>query len=117
MDEIIETTPIKPAFYDYYLKFTDEATANSVLASSGVVVQTEAVLDEEGNIAVPAGIVPIEGCAVDVVGTISKVDNTDPENPKVTSIEGWHINVRSLEEKSSLAKYDTKPVTPMRVWA
>lgn len=81
---------------DYYLKFQDEAQANSVL--EGI----EASIDTLGIIYKPTGIM---------------LQGEQGEYPEMAPIDGWHVNVRSVEEIPELEPYNTNPLTPMRVWA
>ena len=57
---------------------------------------------------------------MDVIGTFYNVDNTDPENPIVTPIPGWCVNVRTLdgEDGTPLEPYrvDPEPAMWRRVW-
>ena len=83
---------------DLYLKFTDEAESLPLL------------LDSDR---------PLFSC-MDVIGTFYNVDNTDPENPIVTAIPGWHVNVRLMEGEDGTAlepfKVDPEPLAWRRVW-
>jgi hypothetical protein len=78
---------------DYYLKFADEAQANSVL---------------EG----------LEGYSIDVIGTIYKDSGlTDAEgNPIMVDLEGWHVNLRGAMT-DAFDEYKVIPTQPYRVWA
>lgn len=54
--------------------------------------------------------------SVDVIGVIYKIDDTDPENPVVTPMDGWHVNTRgpiTLE----LEAFSVHPAHPRRIWA
>jgi hypothetical protein len=85
-----ETPVVGVAYGDLYLKFPDEASAS------------EALEGYEGS--------------VDIIGIIYNVDNTDPENPVVTPMDGWHVNTRgpmTLE----LEAFSVIPTHPRRVWA
>lgn len=77
---------------DYYLKFADEAEAQSVL------YQNDQPLYKN----------------IDTLGII--YDMTDSENP--VPEQGWHVNVRVVDEDGTpLDAYQVFPVTPCRVWA
>jgi hypothetical protein len=98
----------------YYLKFTDEDQANSVLNTTVLEVQ-----DEEGNIIVQASVTP-NYANTDIIGTIYKptgemLTGEDGEYPAMAALEGWHVNVLA-EESPELAPYAVFPVVPMRVW-
>lgn len=87
---------------DYYLQTADEPTMRAALIEAGVT-------DDEGN--------PTEGHAVDVIGTWFERNGGSDEEPVMTQLQGWHVNVRSAEliewpESVTLAQ----PVTPWRVW-
>ena len=91
-EEIIieDATVVEVPYGDTYLKFTDEAQSIEVLDGY------------EGSI--------------DVIGVIYTTDNTDPENPVVTPMDGWHVNTRgpmTLE----LEAFSVIPTHPRRVWA
>lgn len=95
-------------FNDLYLKFADEAEANSILYTV-----TPEVLDDEGNVITEAQTQP-NYRNIDVLGVI--YNNTDPENPVV--IPGWHVNVRVIDEDTApLEPFVVIPVNPRRVWA
>ena len=83
---------------DLYLKFADEAESLPLLFD---------------------GEMPLYSC-MDIIGTFYDVDNTDPENPIVTALPGWHVNVRLLanEDGTSLEPYKVNPEPLMwrRVW-
>ena len=78
---------------DYFLKFSDEAEAQTVLYADGQPNYRN----------------------IDVIGVL--MNNNDPENPAV--IPGWHVNVRSDEVLPELEpfKVNPEPATPSRVWA
>jgi hypothetical protein len=77
---------------DYYLKFADEAQANSVL---------------EG----------LEGYLIDVIGMIYKDSGLDAEgNPIMTPLEGWHVNLRGAMT-DYFNDYKVTPTQPVRIFA
>jgi hypothetical protein len=75
---------------DLYLKFTDEAQA------------TEALEGYEGSI--------------DTIGIIYKRTGGTDEEPVMTPIEGWHVNVRG-PQSDTLTPFAVQVSTPHRVWA
>jgi hypothetical protein len=75
---------------DYYLKFTSEAQAESVL---------------EGY----------EG-SIDTIGVIYERTGGTDEEPVMTALQGWHVNVRGLESEA-LKPFAVDVATPIRVWA
>lgn len=83
---------------DFYLKFVNEAEALPFLFDGDRLLYS----------------------CTDVIGTFYDVDNTDPENPIVTAIPGWHVNVRLFdnEDGTSLEPYrvNPEPLTWRRVW-
>jgi hypothetical protein len=90
-EEIIEDAPVVEVPYgDLYLKFTDEAQSIEVLD------------DYEGSI--------------DVIGIMYTTDNTDPENPVVTPMDGWHVNTRGPMPEA-FTPFEVFPVQPRRIWA
>ena len=96
-------------FNDLYLKFADEAEANSMLYTV-----TPEVLDADGNVIQEASTKP-NYRNIDVIGVL--MNNTDPENPVV--IPGWHVNVRLIdgEDSAVLEPFSLVPTNPRRVWA
>jgi hypothetical protein len=81
---------IEVPYGDLYLKFADEAEALAALE------------DYTGS--------------VDIIGVISNVDNTEPENPVVTPLDGWHVNTRG-PMPDTLKPFEVFPVQPRRIWA
>ena len=97
---------------DLYLKFADEAEANSVLYT------TDTVLDEEGNVV--SETVKPNYMNIDTIGVIyEQQEVVDPENPpEPVALPGWHVNVRVLatEDATPLEPYAVHPSLPRRVW-
>jgi hypothetical protein len=83
---------------DYYLKFTDEAEATSVLYTDDMPNFPN--IDTIGTIYQPTGQINEEG------------------NPVMAPIAGWYVNVR-CEETTAFDNYqvDPAPASPVRVWA
>ena len=75
---------------DLHLKFTDEAQS------------TEALDGYEGSI--------------DTIGIIYKRTGGTDEEPVMTALPGWHVNVRGPESEA-LKAFAVNVATPMRVWA
>jgi len=77
---------------DYYLKFADEAEAQSALYLSNRPLYRN----------------------IDTLGIIYNM--ADPENP--VPEPGWHVNVRVVDEDGTpLEPFQVFPTTPRRVWA
>jgi hypothetical protein len=87
---------------DYYYKFADEAQAQGALA--------DYYFDgwkTDGP-----------GYSLDPCGAFVEVDDTDPENPISTLLEGWHLNLRVTDGRPAPAQeYLIEPEHPRRVWA
>ena len=107
---------------DLYLKFADQAQADSVLYTTTPVL---AVVDMEGNVITPAGedIVTPNFANIDVIGTIyrptGEVETVDGmEVPVMAALDGYHINIRAVdgEDTSALTSFAVVPSVPMRVW-
>ena len=82
---------VQPTYGDLYLKFTDEAQATAAL---------------EGY----------EG-SIDVIGVIYERTGGTDDEPVMTAIPGWHVNVRVVDEDDkTLQPFAVTPATPMRVW-
>lgn len=86
---------------DYYLKFSNETEASTVLFTSVAEVQ-----DEQGNVLVEASE-KANYVNISVIGVITKDE---------VALEGWHVNVRA-EASPELEQYQVFPLAPMRVWA
>ena len=75
---------------DLHLKFTDEAQAAETLDGY------------EGSI--------------DTIGIIYKRTGGTDEEPVMTALPGWHVNVRGPESEA-LTQFSVEVNTPVRVWA
>ncbi len=81
---------------DLYLSFPDEAAANKVLYGA----------EDMPNFA-----------NIDTIGVIYKRTGGTDEEPVMTAIPGWHVNVRVVDEDDkTLQPFAVTPATPMRVW-
>lgn len=82
---------------DYYLSFPDKVTANKVLYGA----------EDMPNFA-----------NIDTIGVISKRTGGTDDEPVMTALPGWHVNVRLLagEDDKALQPFAVTPATPMRVW-
>ena len=87
-EDIIEVPTYK--WGDLYLRFTDEAEATAAL---------------EGY----------EG-SIDTIGIIYERTGGTDEEPVMTTIPGWHVNVRGPESET-LVPFTVDVATPYRVWA
>lgn len=91
---------------DLYLKANDQATLQEALLDANLLQ------DVNGE------YLPVFGVAVDEIGTITYVD---PVTENVTTIPGWHVNLRVAaltEEQESIIEpfMISPPATPFRVW-
>jgi hypothetical protein len=93
---------------DLYLKFDSEAQANEYLYTQ---VPTE--FDEDGE---PIAWYSQPNFAnIDVIGVIYEPQEVPETEP--VPMEGWHVNVRLVEEDGSdLAQFEVYPQHPRRVW-
>jgi hypothetical protein len=82
---------------DYYLSFPDEAAAKTVLYGA----------EDMPNYA-----------NIDTIGVIYKRTGGTDDEPVMTAIPGWHVNVRLLagEDDKALQSFAVTPATPTRVW-
>jgi hypothetical protein len=88
---------------DYLYRFPDEATAQTALAD---YYSSETGWKTSG-----------EGHALDPVGVLVDTDMADPENPVSTPIDGWHVNLRVLDDRPDPAvEYAVAPTNQRRVW-
>jgi hypothetical protein len=106
---------------DYYLKFTDELQANSILYTQVPTAWSESVSMDEPPIATEWMDKPNYD-NIDVIGTIYKPTGTmltneeGMEYPEMEAIEGYHVNIRNYTEAPELEQYVVVPTIPMRVW-
>ena len=102
-------------YTDYFLKFADQAEADSVLFDEQTNVQGDVV----ETVKVP------KYAAVDVIGVIYKPtgnvlpapDGSGDAVDEMAPLEGWHVNVRHTDEAPELAPYQVYPQNPVRGWA
>jgi hypothetical protein len=81
---------------DYYLSFPDEAAAIKVLYGA----------EDMPNFA-----------NIDTIGVIYKRTGGTDEEPVMTALPGWHVNVRVVgEDDKALQAFAITPTKPMRVW-
>lgn len=99
-------------YFDMFLKFADQAEADSVLFDEQTTVNDDVV---------EAVKVP-KYAAVDVIGVIYKptgklLTTTEGKVPEMAPLEGWHVNVRHTAEAPELDAYRVTPQNPVRGWA
>lgn len=86
------------SYFDYYLKFTGSEHSRTVLFNQDCSQVYDATYD--------------------IIGPWLSIDNTNPENPVTTPVEGFFVNVRSPAEivwpKGVTVE---NPETPWRVFA
>jgi hypothetical protein len=88
---------------DYLYKFPSEAAAQTALADYH---DAETGWKTSGT-----------GFALDPVGVLADVDNSDPENPVSTLLDGWHLNLRVTDDRPDpAADYSVTPTQQRRVW-
>jgi hypothetical protein len=105
-DEIL--TPPTPTMF----RFPDEATGMAALDAAGLIAT-----DEDGN---QRPITASHHHALDIVATISKGGEWDPETGEVitppTVIDGWHVNYLG-PLPDGWEQYAVWPRNPTRQWA
>ena len=89
---------------DLYLKFASEAEADLFLYD---IVEVDGALEKQQKY-----------LNTDVLGILYNVDNTDPENPVYTPIDGWHVNLRVGDYDPALDafKVNPEPLVWRRMW-
>lgn len=86
------------SYFDYYLKFTGSEHARSVLYKEDCSQVYDATYD--------------------IIGPWVEIDNTDPEKPVITPVDGFFVNVRSTTEIVWPEDVTVEnPETPWRVFA
>ena len=99
-------------YHDMFLKFADQAEADSILFTEQTNVQGDVV----ETVKVP------KYAAVDVIGTIYKptgktLKTKEGPVPEMAALDGWHVNVRHTAEAPELDAYKVAPKAPVRGWA
>ena len=86
------------SYFDYYLKFTGSQHSRTVL------------FNQDGS--------QVYDATYDTLGPWVEIDNADPENPVITPVDGFFVNVRSVDEITwPDGVVSETPVTPWRVFA
>lgn len=105
----------------YYLSFTDEAQATSVLYTTTV---TPAVIDEDGKELSPEVITVTPNYAnIDVIGVVyepTPIPTPEDYVPVPYPAPNWGVNVLVIdgEDAEPLLPYSVQPSPfPQRVWA
>jgi hypothetical protein len=106
---------------DYYLKFTDEAQANSILYTKVPTAWSESVAMDEPPVATEWMDKPNYD-NIDIIGTIYNptgeiVKMGMDEVPVMEEVSGWHVNVRNSTPAPELDEYVIIPNHPRRTWA
>ena len=125
MIDDLPLAPAVPLWTDLFLKFTSEEAAYAALLAAGLLTETQAFLDQEGNVLQPAGYAAAPGASVDYVGVIYKptgntITTEMGEQPEMAPLDGWHVNVRLSADRNcpeALQGAVVSPATPSRVWA
>lgn len=104
-------------YIDYCLKFDSEAEARAVLYRIEGAVEA----DPENGVEAQEGYEVANYDAIDMIGVICKptgqiINTTEGDVPEMAPVDGYHANVRVLEEALELEAYRVHPVTPHRVW-
>jgi hypothetical protein len=97
----------------YFLRFTDESAWTAAATEAGFITEP----DEDGNTTLLAYT---HGHAIDVVGTITRGGEYDPETGEVivapTVLAGWHVNFAGALP-SGWDEFLVTPADPYRVFA
>ena len=100
---------------DYFLKFTDESQANSVLYT-----KVPTAFNEEGEATEWMDKPNYDN--IDIIGTmyspsgdLETIDGFDV--PVMVALEGFHVNIRNYTEAPELNAYGVSPTNPRRIWA
>ena len=105
-------------YKDYYLKFKDEAEANSVLYRTEGAIEA----DKEMGIEAKEGYPVPNFMNISTIGVIYTGGEWDEEGNVVTepdTVPGWHVNVRAMESEPMelIEPYSIEVNSPMRRWA
>jgi hypothetical protein len=129
-----------PSWNDLYLRFDDQDAATAALLAAGLLTETQALLDADGNVLIPAGYAPVNA-SIDTVGIITRtsypdyvpavtaereVEGFDGQvttvtevitpaeygEPVFTDLDGWHVNVRLKADQATPANLEQYKVAP-----
>lgn len=101
----------------YYLAFTDEAQANSVLYTT-----VDEVTDADGNVVIEASVTP-NYANISVIGTVyepAPIPTPDDYVPVPYPAPNYGVNVLVIEgeDATPIETYAVQPWPfPMRIWA
>ena len=105
-------TEATDAVASQFFRFPDEATGMAALDAAGLLFT-----DEDGN---QRPITASHTHALDIVATISRGGEWDPETGEVitppTVLDGWHVNYLGVVP-DGWEQYAVWPENPARVWA
>lgn len=133
-------SPPVPSWNDLFLRFADADAATAALLAAGLLTETQALLDAEGNVLIPAGFAPVNA-SIDTIGVITKtsypdfvaavtaereVEGLDGKmftitevvtpaeygEPVFTDLDGWHVNVRLKADQATPANLEQYKVAP-----
>lgn len=139
LDDLHLSPPV-PSWNDLFLRFTDADAATAALLAAGLLTETQALIDAEGNVLMPAGYAPVNA-TIDTVGIITRTSYPDfvpavtaerevegfdgkmytitevvtPAEygePVFTDLEGWHVNVRLAASTPTPANLEQYKVAP-----
>lgn len=139
LDDLPLSPPV-PSWNDLYLRFDDADAATAALLAAGLLTETQALLDADGNVLMPAGYAPVNA-TIDTVGIITRtsypdfvpavtaereVEGFDGQvttvtevitpaeygEPVFTDLEGWHVNVRLKADQATPANLEQYKVAP-----
>jgi hypothetical protein len=104
IEELLTPPPSNGPFF----RFPDEATGMAALEAAGL-------LTEDGD-----PITASHTHALDVIGTITRGGEYDPETGEVIVapivLDGWHVNFAGALPEG-WDEYVVEPANPVRVWA
>ena len=133
-------SPPVPSWNDLFLRFADADAATAALLAAGLLTETQALLDADGNVLIPAGYAPVNA-SIDTIGVITKtsypdfvpavtaereVEGMDGKmftitemvtpaeygEPVFTDLDGWHVNVRLKADQATPANLEAFKVAP-----
>ena len=139
LDDLPLSPPV-PSWNDLFLRFTDADAAAAALLAAGLLTETQALLDADGNVLQPAGYAPVNA-TIDTVGIITRtsypdfkpavtaereVEGIDGQmvtitevvtpaeygEPVFTDLDGWHVNVRLKADQATPANLEQYKVAP-----
>ena len=110
-------SPPVPSWNDLFLRFADADAATAALLAAGLLTETQALLDAEGNVLIPAGFAPVNA-SIDTIGVITRTSYPDfvPAVTAEREVEGLDGKMFTITEVVTPAEYGEPVFTDLDGW-